>query len=437
MGAERLQKVLAGAGVASRRDSEALIASGRVKVNGQVVCEMGVRVDPERDEVRVDDQVVRQPETRTYIMLNKPVGVVSTVDDPHGRQTVVDLVDIPTRLFPVGRLDVQSEGLLLLTNDGALTHRLTHPRFEIEKEYHALLDDMPDAHALQTWRAGVVLNNRPTAPATVEVLRSTSEGTWIRVILHEGRKRQIREVAQVLGYTVLRLIRVREGSLLLDDLATGGWRPLTEAEIQLLQTYMVDMPAEASAGTTEPEREDDAPARQTSRAAPRHMPQDNATPAGTPRRRPASRTPNGEAEPPDQLPGYAQQRPPSEPRGSGRRRGEQLLDGPGRGRKTERSSDLIRRYQRERDMGNSDPGQSRQPRKPDTSPRRSSTDTDGNSLSRGGSRGPDRAWHEREHEKAQKRRDRYTGNANSTRPRRRSDSLNHRSRSVGGNQEDG
>ena len=238
MSAERLQKVLAGAGIASRRDCEALIAAGRVTVNGKVVLEPGLRVDPEQDVIQVDGEVVRRPVERTYIMLHKPVGYVSTVDDPHGRPTVLDLVDTPTRVFPVGRLDVDSEGLILLTDDGELTHYLTHPKFEVEKEYRVLLDRPLDSEALRQWRNGVLLNDELTAPAWVELIETAPEGPWYRIVLREGRKRQIREVAKLLGYEVQRLIRVREGDIALGDLPPREWRPLTPEEIAKLRSHV-------------------------------------------------------------------------------------------------------------------------------------------------------------------------------------------------------
>lgn len=242
MNTERLQKVLAGAGVASRRDCEELIVAGRVTVNGEVVSELGTRVDMERDIVAVDGTPIHQPSERTYILLHKPVGVVSTADDPQGRPTVVELVDVPVRVFPVGRLDLDSEGLLLLTDDGELMHRLTHPRFAVEKEYRVLLDQTPVAAALQAWRDGVDLDGEYTAPAQVNILEETAEGTWVQVILHEGRKRQIREVARQLGYNVNRLIRVREDQLQLEDLAPGQWRMLRPEEVQSLRTHLAAEP---------------------------------------------------------------------------------------------------------------------------------------------------------------------------------------------------
>lgn len=238
MSPERLQKVLASAGVASRRDCEVLITSGRVTVNGRVVRTLGTRVDMDQDIVAVDGTPVDQPDQRTYIMLNKPVGVVSTVDDPQGRTTVIDLVESPTRIFPVGRLDVDSEGLLLLTDDGALTHCLTHPSYEVEKEYRALLDYEPDANALDRWRRGVMLDGEQTAPAEVDVIEHTDDGVWVRVVLHEGRKRQIREVARLLGYKVQRLIRVREDHLYLGKLLPGQWRLLRPEEVQILRSHL-------------------------------------------------------------------------------------------------------------------------------------------------------------------------------------------------------
>jgi 23S rRNA pseudouridine2605 synthase len=235
---ERLQKVLASAGIASRRDCEALIAAGRVTVNGRVVVVPGTRVDLEHDEVRVDGQPIRMPAKRTYIMLHKPAGVVSTAEDTHGRPTVLDLVDVPARVFPVGRLDIDSEGLILLTDDGELAYALTHPSFEVEKEYRVLLDRPLTPEALRSWRNGVLLDGEMTAPAWVEMIGTAPEGVWVRIVLREGRKRQIRAVAKLLGYEVRRLIRVREGNLLLGDLPQRSWRYLTDEEVAALRAHI-------------------------------------------------------------------------------------------------------------------------------------------------------------------------------------------------------
>ncbi|MEI7770410.1 MAG: pseudouridine synthase, partial [Chloroflexales bacterium] len=259
MTAERLQKVLASAGIASRRDCEGMIAAGRVTVNGRVIQEPGTRVDLSEDVVEVDGQPVRKPTTRTYLVLNKPVGVVSTVDDPQGRPTVIDLVDVPARIYPVGRLDVDSEGLLLLTDDGELTHQLTHPRYEVEKEYRALLDRPLDSDAMRQWREGVLLNGEPTSPAWVDLVETTDEGPWFRVVLREGRKRQIREVARLLGYEVSRLIRIREGDLHLGDLPLRQWRPLTPEEISALHAHVATRPRDAA--PTAPSSQASRPAR--------------------------------------------------------------------------------------------------------------------------------------------------------------------------------
>jgi 23S rRNA pseudouridine2605 synthase len=255
LSAERLQKVLASAGIASRRDCEELIAAGRVAVNGKVMHVLGARVDLDHDEITVDGRPIGKINPRTYVMLHKPAGVVSTADDPQGRLTVVEMVDLPGRLFPVGRLDYDSEGLLLLTDDGELTQRLTHPSYEIEKEYRALLDQPPSPDALREWRTGVILDSAPTAPAWVDVEERDEHGTWVRVVLHEGRKRQIRAVAGQLGYNVLRLIRVREGPLTLGDLPSGEWRQLTDEEVELLWQHVGGRDAPPPVEVAPPERQ--------------------------------------------------------------------------------------------------------------------------------------------------------------------------------------
>ena len=238
---ERLQKLMARAGVASRRKCEELIEAGRVTVNGSVVTRLGTRVDPERDEVRVDGRPVRVGSTEAdtsgghaYVLLNKPAGVISAMSDRRGRKALGDLVPIPTRLYPVGRLDYDSEGLILLTNDGELANLLTHPRYEHKKEYRVVLTGQLTDEALDRWRRGVMLDDRPTTPAQVEVMDRSEDRTVLRVVMHEGRKRQIRRVADLLGYPVRELVRVRIGPLKLGGLAAGQWRYLTEREIEHL-----------------------------------------------------------------------------------------------------------------------------------------------------------------------------------------------------------
>lgn len=234
---ERLQKVLAHAGVASRRTSETLIEQGRVGVNGKIVTQLGTKVDPRQDVITVDGQPIStQNISPVYVMLNKPAGVLSAARDERGRRTVIDLVEVPERLYPVGRLDLDSEGLILLTNDGDLAEQLTHPRYHIEKEYHVLVKGKPGLPTLERWRKGKVeLEGCPVAPATVEQLKLEKSNVWLKIILTEGRKRQIREVAKALGHPVLRLERVRLGPLKLGQLKPGHWRHLNPTEQQRLK----------------------------------------------------------------------------------------------------------------------------------------------------------------------------------------------------------
>jgi 23S rRNA pseudouridine2605 synthase len=232
---QRLQKVLAHAGVASRRQSEELIRQGRVSVNGRVVTELGTKVDPARDAIRVDGRRVESVPGHMYIMLNKPRGVLSTMEDARGRRSLGDLVQAPVRLYPVGRLDATSEGLILLTDDGELANLLTHPRYEHEKEYQAFVNGRPSEETLATWRRGIMLDDKPTAPAHVHVIRQEKGSSYLRIVIREGRKRQIRRVAALLGHPVRELKRVRLGPLELGTLESGQWRYLTAKEIHALQ----------------------------------------------------------------------------------------------------------------------------------------------------------------------------------------------------------
>ena len=233
---ERLQKVLASAGVASRRKAEELILQGRVTVNRKVVTELGTKVDPARDEVRVDGERIQIESRRVYIMLNKPRGVLSTMEDERGRSALGDLVSLPARLYPVGRLDATSEGLILLTDDGALAYLLTHPRHMHDKEYLVLVNGHPSAKTLEAWQRGVLIDDKLTAPARIAVLDSQRDSTLLRIQMHEGRKRQIRRVASLLGHPVRELKRVRLGPLQLGSLESGQWRYLTEKEIGDLES---------------------------------------------------------------------------------------------------------------------------------------------------------------------------------------------------------
>ncbi|MCG3210388.1 MAG: Ribosomal large subunit pseudouridine synthase B [Anaerolineae bacterium] len=234
---ERLQKVLAHAGVASRRACEELILAGRVAVNRRVVTELGVKVNPRRDVITVDGEpIAKKEEHRVYIILNKPRDVLSAASDERGRQTVVDLVDVPERVYPVGRLDFNSEGLVLLTNDGELTQKLMHPSHHVEKEYHVLVTGKPSTDKLFRWReGGIEVEGQPSAPAIVEKLNEEGEDTWLRIVLTEGRKRQIRVIAKTLKHPVKVLIRVRLGPIKLGRLKPGRWRHLTFVEVARLR----------------------------------------------------------------------------------------------------------------------------------------------------------------------------------------------------------
>lgn len=228
---ERIQKILARAGYGSRRACEEIISAGRVRVNGQV-AQLGEKADAQTDHIQVDGRTVQAPEALVYVALNKPRGVISAVSSPENRPTVRDLVDVPERIYPVGRLDIDSEGLILLTNDGELANRLTHPRYQHEKEYKVLVARRPDPRQLETWQRGVVLEDGyRTAPTEVRVDALAGKGTWLRVIMREGRKRQIREIGSQLGLPVVKIIRLRIGTLHLGNLKPREWRYLTSEEV--------------------------------------------------------------------------------------------------------------------------------------------------------------------------------------------------------------
>lgn len=232
----RLQKYLADAGVASRRASEKLIAEGRVSVNGNIIREMGVQVDENYDTVSVDGEIIRNNVKKEYIMLNKPVGFITTVSDDKGRPTVMELVsDISARIYPVGRLDYDTEGLLLLTNDGDLTYRITHPKHDIAKTYVAEVTGDISMDTINQLRRGVVIDGKKTSPAQVEVVGATQYGTKIEITIHEGRNRQVRKMFESLGCIVKKLKRTHEAGLTLGHLPLGKWRKLSESEVNMLK----------------------------------------------------------------------------------------------------------------------------------------------------------------------------------------------------------
>ncbi|MBI2873920.1 MAG: rRNA pseudouridine synthase [Firmicutes bacterium] len=233
-----MQKFLASAGVASRRRCEELIAGGRVKVNGRIVDQPGSTVDPRVDEVRVDGKRVSPParDTLVYIMMHKPAGCLTTARDTHGRKTVLDLIpsNLPGRVFPVGRLDADTSGLLLLTNDGPLAHVLTHPSFGVTKIYLAKVRGQVGRRELEQLRGGILLEDGPTSPALVEVTEVQQESSTLELSIHEGRKRQVRRMCGAVGHPVLELKRTRFGPLELGELAPGSWRYLSAEEIKAL-----------------------------------------------------------------------------------------------------------------------------------------------------------------------------------------------------------
>ncbi len=250
MAEERLQKVLANAGIASRRTAEEMIKAGRVTVNGQVVTQLGTKVDPDRDIIAVDGSIVAVGAGRIYILLNKPVGVISAVSDRWGRKTVLDLVELPGRVYPVGRLDLDSEGLVLLTNDGEVTNVLTHPRYGQPKTYLVLVRGEPNDAVLEKMTRGVELPDGVAKAQQVQriagvptstpgmTLRKPEGMTWLEISMVEGRKREVRRMLEQLGHPVERLIRIRMGPLSLGRLAPGEWRHLTPAEVRALRALV-------------------------------------------------------------------------------------------------------------------------------------------------------------------------------------------------------
>jgi 23S rRNA pseudouridine2605 synthase len=228
----RLQKVLAGAGVASRRACEVLISEGRVEVNGKVVTEQGRRVNPDTDVIRVDGSRIPPPRRHRYLVLNKPRGVVSTMDDPEGRRTLADFVpDRTSRLFHVGRLDTDTEGLILLTNDGDFAHRLAHPSYEVPKTYLAEVSGVVGRDALARLRSGITLDDGPVRPIAVKLVSTAGDRSLVKITLHEGRNHVVRRTMEAVGHPVRRLSRTGIGPVRLGTLKTGEFRELTRDEL--------------------------------------------------------------------------------------------------------------------------------------------------------------------------------------------------------------
>ncbi len=281
---DRVQKLLAQAGFGSRRACEEFITQGRVRVNG-LVAVLGQKADPAEDVITLDGEPLARPEKMAYILLYKPRGVVSSLDPQGDRKTVRDLVPVEERLYPVGRLDMESEGLILLTNDGDLTNQLTHPRYETEKEYRVLVADDPDEQQLNVWRRGVVLEGKRTAPAWVQRDARTAEGVWLKVVMHEGRKHEIRDIAKTLGLWVNRLIRVRLGALKIGGLRPGQWRALDPDEIRQLKAPPPKAQRRSSgkSGRRRENAPDEKPRRQP--LPPRNLPAKHEAPRPTAKER--------------------------------------------------------------------------------------------------------------------------------------------------------
>ncbi len=230
---ERLQKIIARAGVCSRRKAEEYITAGRVMVDGRLITELGFKADPSLAHITIDGKPIQKEEKKVYLLLNKPPGYVTTLSDPQGRPIVTDLLppDIRLRLFPVGRLDLDSEGALLLTNDGELANKILHPKFEVKKTYEASMKELPKDSDLERLEQGVIVDGQKTWPAQVKVLKRTKPTVVVEIIIHEGKKRQVRKMFQAIGHPVLRLRRTAYGGLKLGSLAQGQCRFLTENDI--------------------------------------------------------------------------------------------------------------------------------------------------------------------------------------------------------------
>jgi len=232
----RLQKFLSQAGIASRRASEALILEGRVKVNGITVKELGTKVNPESDIIEVDGKVCNINKEYVYILLNKPKGILTSVKDPFGRPTVIDLLKgIKTKVFPVGRLDKDTQGLLLLTNDGELTYKITHPKHKVEKTYIAHVEGVVCPKDIEALKNGIMLEDGLTSPAKVKIIKKLDNSTVLELKIHEGRKRQVRRMCDAIGHPVINLKRTQIGNLSLNGLKVGQWRYLNQDEIDYLK----------------------------------------------------------------------------------------------------------------------------------------------------------------------------------------------------------
>lgn len=233
---ERLQKIMSESGVASRRKCEELIKSKRVKVNGIVISELGAKADREKDLIEVDGKPLAQPGKKLYILMNKPVGCITSAKDQFGRPTVLDLLKgVKERVYPVGRLDYDTSGLLILTNDGDLTYRITHPKHNIDKTYRALLSGMADEYDIAAFRRGIAVEDYITSPAILKIIKYVSGNTLADITIHEGKNRQVRKMCAAINHPVINLKRISIGGLSIGDLKEGDWRMLTSDEVDYLK----------------------------------------------------------------------------------------------------------------------------------------------------------------------------------------------------------
>lgn len=246
---ERLQKIIAHAGFASRREAEAMIRDGRVTVNGRVVTELGSKADAGRDHIKVDGKLITRAETHRYILLYKPKEVMTTVEDPQGRRTVIDLVrGVRERIYPVGRLDFHSEGLVLLTNDGDLAFKVSHPKHGSVKTYHVKVRGVPEERIIEKLERGITIDGKRTLPCEIDRMKTTGRGedegnSWFEVKLREGRTQQIRKMFQAVGHPVSKLKRVGIGPIFDSKMTPGVWRELTKQEVRMLETMTDPKPA--------------------------------------------------------------------------------------------------------------------------------------------------------------------------------------------------
>ncbi|MCI8273120.1 MAG: rRNA pseudouridine synthase [Clostridia bacterium] len=240
MAQERLQKYLANCGIASRRKCEEYITQGKIKVNGKIVTELGVKIEPEKDEIKFENKVVKENPKKVYILLNKPIGYVTTVDDQFKRDTVLDLVKVKERIVPVGRLDMYTSGALILSNDGEFIYKITHPKHEIEKTYTVTVKGIVQKSEVEALRKGVKIEEYTTSPAKVKILKTDTEKdiSRLEITIHEGKNRQVRKMCEAIERKVLALHRSKIGNLDVKNLELGKWRFLTEKEVRLLNQTM-------------------------------------------------------------------------------------------------------------------------------------------------------------------------------------------------------